>query len=144
MKSKVLSAYSTIGQYVGVAFNAPSLKQRRALEISMVLLGVALLYSGTLESSIAQSSGSGGGFTSASNIPSGQNGANVQRLELVLQKIFTYLEGSFGALVMVASGLGAIISSAFGQFKAALGLLVVAVGAFILRSLVSTFFTTTI
>lgn len=86
--------------------------------------------------------GSGAGFVDAAPIPSGDPGANVLRLEQVLQKIFTYMEGSFGALVMVASGIGAIFASAFGQFKAALGLLVVAIGAFILRSLVTTFFTT--
>lgn len=54
--------------------------------------------------------------------------------------ILLYLEGSFGALVMVASGIGAILSSAFGQYRAALGLMVVAIGSFILRSLMSTFF----
>ena len=43
-------------------------------------------------------------------------------------------------MVMVAAGIGAILSSAFGQYRAALGLLVVAVGAFILRSLLGTFF----
>ena len=52
----------------------------------------------------------------------------------------TYLEGSFGALVMAAAGIGAIMSAAFGQFKASLSLMVVAVGAFILRSLMGTFF----
>ncbi len=57
--------------------------------------------------------------------------------------ILTYIEGSFGALVMVGSGIAAILSSAFGQYKAALGCLVVAVGAFILRSIMSTFFNTT-
>jgi hypothetical protein len=41
---------------------------------------------------------------------------------------------------MAASGVGAIMSAAFGQYKAALSLMVVAVGAFILRSLISTFF----
>jgi uncharacterized membrane protein len=54
--------------------------------------------------------------------------------------VLTYLEGSFGALVMVCAGVGAILSSAFGQYRAALGLMVVSIGAFILRSLMSTFF----
>lgn len=61
-------------------------------------------------------------------------------MDQVINAIFTYLEGSFGALVMVCAGIGAIVSSAFGQYRAALGLLVVAVGAFVLRSLVGTFF----
>ena len=55
-------------------------------------------------------------------------------------RVFGYLEGSFGALVMVSAGLGSLISSAFGQYRMALSLLVVAVGSFILRSLVTTFF----
>jgi hypothetical protein len=41
---------------------------------------------------------------------------------------------------MVCAGLGAILSSAFGQYRAALGCLIIAVGAFILRSFLSTFF----
>ena len=65
---------------------------------------------------------------------------NDTRIADATNGILTYIEGSFGALVMISAGLGAIISSAFGQYRAALGLLVVAVGAFILRSLVSTFF----
>ena len=65
---------------------------------------------------------------------------NDKRIDLVINAIFTYLEGSFGALIMVSAGIGAIVSSAFGQYRAALGLLVVAVGAFVLRSLVGTFF----
>jgi hypothetical protein len=56
--------------------------------------------------------------------------------------LLRFIEGSFGALVMVASGIGAIVAAAFGAYKAAIALLFVAVGAFILRSLVSLFFGT--
>ncbi len=62
------------------------------------------------------------------------------RLDEMIDVILDFIEGSFGALIMVVSGIGAIISSAFGQYRAALGLLVVAIGCFILRSLVNTFF----
>lgn len=65
---------------------------------------------------------------------------NDERLRGAMNAVLTYLEGSFGALIMVAAGVLAIVSSAFGQYRAALGLLIVAVGSFILRSLVSTFF----
>ena len=65
---------------------------------------------------------------------------NDARIAESVNVILTYLEGSFGALVMVSAGVGAILSAAFGQYRAALGLLVVAVGAFILRSLIATFF----
>ena len=54
--------------------------------------------------------------------------------------LFELIEGSFGALVMVVAGLGAIIAAAMGAYRASLGMLVVAVGSFILRSLVSLFF----
>jgi hypothetical protein len=64
------------------------------------------------------------------------------KIALAVTTIFKYLEGSFGALIMAASGIGAIMSAAFGQYKAALSCMVVAVGAFILRNLMYTFFNT--
>jgi len=68
---------------------------------------------------------------------------NDAKVANAVNAIMTYLEGSFGALIMAASGIGAIMSAAFGQYKAALSLMVVAVGAFILRSIMSTFFNDT-
>ncbi len=56
--------------------------------------------------------------------------------------LFMLIEGAFGALIMVAAGLGAIVAACMGGYKLALTLLFVAVGAFILRSLVSLFFGT--
>ena len=53
-----------------------------------------------------------------------------------------FVEGSFGALIMVVAGLGAIVSAAMGAYRGAVAMLVVAIGAFILRSLVSLFFGT--
>lgn len=54
--------------------------------------------------------------------------------------IYELIEGSFGALIMVVAGLGAIIAAAMGAYRAMVGMLVVAVGSFILRALVSLFF----
>ncbi len=65
---------------------------------------------------------------------------NDQRFAAASNAILSYLEGSFGALIMVVAGLIAIISAAFGQYRAAISCLVIAVGAFILRSFISTFF----
>lgn len=65
------------------------------------------------------------------------------RLIEVLRAVLEYLEGSFGALIMVGAGVFAILSAAFGQYRAALGLLVVAIGSFTLRSFISTFFNVT-
>lgn len=56
--------------------------------------------------------------------------------------LFRLIEGAFGALIMVVAGLGAIIAAAMGAYRASLGMLVVALGAFILRALVSLFFGT--
>jgi len=51
-----------------------------------------------------------------------------------------FIEGSFGALIMISAGIGAIVAGAFCAYKAAISLLFVALGAFILRALVSLFF----
>ncbi len=56
--------------------------------------------------------------------------------------VLKFIEGNFGALIMVCAGVGSIMSAAFGQYRSALGLMVVAIGSFILRTLVLTFFTT--
>lgn len=50
------------------------------------------------------------------------------------------IEGPFGALVMIVSGLVAIIAAAMGAYRSAMSCLVVAVGAFILRTIVAIFF----
>jgi predicted dinucleotide-utilizing enzyme len=65
---------------------------------------------------------------------------NDARVVNAVNAVLSYLEGTFGALIMAAAGIGAIISASFGGYKAAISLMVVAVGAFILRSLMSTFF----
>lgn len=64
------------------------------------------------------------------------------RIAQAVSTLFKFLEGSFGALIMAAAGIGAILSASFGQYKAALSCMVVAVGAFILRSMMNTFFNT--
>lgn len=102
----------------------------------LFLIGVALIVGGLSLEATAQGSGGGGGGGHAITY-------NDARLANSINALFTYLEGTFGALVMVTAGVGAIMSAATGQYKAALGLLIVAVGAFILRSVLSTFFNDT-
>ena len=122
--SKTYHAYC---QKVGAAIHAPSEKQG---QIALFLLGTALLASGLATSALA-----------AEDVGSGLVATyNDMRIANSVNMILTYLEGTFGALVMVAAGIGAILSAAFGQYKAALGCLVVAVGSFILRSFLGTFF----
>lgn len=61
-------------------------------------------------------------------------------VECAVSALFEVIEGAFGALVMVVAGLGAIVSAAMGAYRATVAMLVVAVGSFILRSLVTVFF----
>jgi len=56
--------------------------------------------------------------------------------------MFMLIEGAFGALIMVCAGIGAIVAAIVGAYRLAFTLLFIAVGAFILRSLVSLFFGT--
>jgi hypothetical protein len=132
MFAKMKNTYKVIGQYAGAALAAPSKLQSLSL---CFVVGLGVLLVGSQNPSFAVTGSSSGGMNTRYNIAYNDN-----RIDVVINAIFTYLEGSFGALIMVAAGIGAIVSSAFGQYKAALGLLVVAVGAFVLRSLVGTFF----
>lgn len=122
MIEKTKAQYVKLGQVLGAALNAPSSRQ---IQVMLFVLGVGLLSAGLADSASAA------GLTTR---------FNDTRLANSVNAILTYLEGTFGALVMVCAGVGAILSSAFGQYKAALGLMVVAVGAFILRSFIGTFF----
>ncbi len=117
-----------IAQKLSVAFYAPTKAQS---QIALFIFGVALIAGGLSLEAMAQ------------EVQSELVGTyNDERVAEAVNRMFGYIEGSFGALIMVAAGLGAIMSAAFGQYRAALGLLVVAVGSFILRSLVGTFFNT--
>jgi len=125
MFNKVKKLYITSGQYVGAVLAAPSKMQGLAMSF---IAGLGILLIGSQDMSLAQ-------LQDRYDIE-----YNDERVDNVINAIFVYLEGSFGALIMVSAGLLAIVSSAFGQYRAALGLLAVAVGAFLLRSLVGTFF----
>jgi hypothetical protein len=67
-------------------------------------------------------------------------GPSDKRISCAAQKLLTLVEGNLGALIMVVAGIGTIIASAFGAFRAATSLLAVAIGAFVLRSFVEIFF----
>ena len=118
----------TACQYTAASFAAPSEAQVRTI---IFLAGISMLAISLSLDATAQPGGGGGNTYTKYNDAKVANAVNA---------IMTYLEGSFGALIMAASGIGAIMSAAFGQYKAALSLMVVAVGAFILRSIMSTFF----
>ena len=120
--NKVMNTYTKIGQYLGSAKLAPTKHQAQT---ALFLLGTALLI---------------GGISAGATAQGLETNYNDLRVSGSVNAILTYMEGTFGALIMAAAGIGAILSSAFGQYKAALGCLIVAVGSFILRSFLATFF----
>lgn len=67
---------------------------------------------------------------------------NDQRMAEAVAIIMGFLQGSFGALIMTVAGLMAIFNAAMGNYKASTSLLVIAVGTFILKSFIATFFNT--
>ncbi len=96
----------------------------------LLILGGILLLDGLSQMSLAQTNT----FSKANY--------NDDLVQNAVGNLFCLIEGAFGALIMVVAGLGAIIAAAMGAYRAAVGMLVVAVGAFILRALVSLFFGT--
>lgn len=57
-----------------------------------------------------------------------------------LCELFALLEGSLGALLMIVAGIGSIIAVAFGSYRSSSSLIVVAIGAFIARSMTEIWF----
>lgn len=110
-----------ICQKVGAFFHAPSSAQVQGI---LFLVGITLLAGGLAQSSFALN----------------DTTYNDDGFRAIASLLLTHIEGAFGALLMIVAGIGAIFSAALGQYRAALSLLVVAIGAFILRTLVQTFF----
>ena len=119
------------GGYRAASIRTVAFVERHANAV-MFLFGAVLLTGGLLELSHAQ-----GGVQTFSE-------ANFDDtlIRNSVGNLFKLIEGAFGALIMVVAGLGAIVAAAMGAYRAAVGMLVVAVGAFILRALVSLFFGT--
>ncbi|HMO02736.1 MAG TPA: hypothetical protein PKD37_07000 [Oligoflexia bacterium] len=125
---KLKELYNGACRFVNVSFAYPT---KRTAQASLFLIGFVILVVG-LDLSLHAQPG-GGGFRAQ---------YNDTRIAEAAAVVLRHIEGSFGALIMIASGIGAIMAAAFGNFKASLALLVVSIGAFILRSLVGTFFNT--
>jgi hypothetical protein len=119
--------FKSICQGIHAAIVAP---KRETVQFTLLVFGVTLV-------SLAMASGA-----MAQSYNPGDNVADFSRLDGAINLILGLIEGRFGILVMLCAGIGAIVSSAFGQYRAALSLLVVALGAFILRTLISVFFNT--
>lgn len=58
---------------------------------------------------------------------------------IACSKMILLVEGAFGALVAAVAGVAAILAAALGGFKMAWSLVVVSIGAFILRSWIQLF-----
>lgn len=126
MFKNIKEKYSTLCQKIGASLLCPTARQA---QLVLFVFGIGILALGLNEAAMAQGGNQGGIIR-----------YNDQRIVNAVNAIMTYLEGTFGALVMAAAGIGAILAAAFGNYKAALSLMVVAVGAFILRSVMATFF----
>jgi hypothetical protein len=128
LSTKVMKSSLSFCQRLGASKVCPTEKQFRG---ALFVAGISILALGLSHEVLAASASGAGGIQTTYNDVRIANAVNV---------IITYLEGSFGALIMATAGIMAIMSAAFGQYKAALSLMVVAVGSFILRSFISTFF----
>lgn len=118
MSIKVVSnQIGAVGRYVSASLRSPS---RSQVKTAFFFLGAALLVVCAANSGFAL--------------------AGEDKLYKALNTIGQAVTGTFGALIMVATGVGVIVSSAMGQYRAAWGLLVVALGALILRGAITAFF----
>lgn len=87
--------------------------------------------------------GSSGGsnFPGAAGNPNSPEFNDAQIRNAVCQLLWL-IEGSFGALLTTVAGIGAVVSSAFGAYRAGYSMIVVALSSFIMHSLVSLWFGT--
>ena len=69
-----------------------------------------------------------------------QDTFDASRVELATCKIVTFIQGSFGALIMVVAGIVTIISAAVGAYRIAISILIVGIASFILPALITLFF----
>ena len=124
------SIITRICQVVHANFVAP---RREVVQFLLFGFGLSLVV-------LASSAGGAFAQTDALDVTTYAPDAKFGRLDNMIGIIMSLIEGRFGVLIMLCAGIAAIISSAFGQYRAALSLLVVALGAFILRTLVTVFF----
>ncbi len=110
-----------------IFFTGASFLQRRANHVLM-FVGAMLLVGGLID------------FSSAAVVDYHQPSFNDTLIRNAVGQLLQLIEGAFGALIMVVAGLGAIVAASMGAYRLAVSMLVVAVGAFILRALVSLFF----
>ena len=57
-----------------------------------------------------------------------------------IQELCGHMKGNYGALLMSTAGVGAIVSAAFGNYKASYGFIITGIGAFTITSMLSLYF----
>ena len=132
MSEKVVMTFNDFRRLCRNAHTNFSLFLWRHSRLALFVCGIGLLYGGLERLVQAAAAGDGSG--------SGGSSFNDEDIREAVKRLLKLIEGSFGALIATAAGIGAVVASAFGGFKAAWCLLVCSVGAFILRSLISLFF----
>jgi hypothetical protein len=128
--SRIQSSYHSFGQKLAVSLLFPT---KTTMQCMLFIFGSLILACAYENPLYAQSFPGGTG-------PNGSLWVDQSRFSAAVKALFIYIEGSFGALVMVTAGIGSILSAAFGQYRSSLSMMVVALGSFVLRSLVATFF----
>lgn len=122
MLEKIKSCYEGTCRYIGAMQIAPT---KRQAQVCLLLLGLVILTAGSgLE---------------AMSLPNNSE-INTDRIDKAADKLLKAIQGPFGALIMIVAGIFAIVCAAMGSYKVALSLLVISLGAFILRSIIATFF----
>lgn len=123
----------TTAQVKGAALIA---KHGQAL---MFLGGVALLTHGLESLSHAGVVGVPGAGTGGAGGDSALQ-VDTKAIKAAYCGLIGLMQGSFGALITAVAGIGAIIASAVGAYRAAMNFIVVACGSFILQAMVDLFF----
>ncbi len=60
--------------------------------------------------------------------------------KFAIKELCGHMMGNLGALLMTTAGVGAIVSAAFGNFKASYSLIITGIGAFSVSSMLSLYF----
>ncbi len=121
MLEKIKSCYEGTCRYIGAMQIAPT---KRQAQVCLLLLGLVILTAGSGLEAMAQNNSE----------------INTDRIDKAADKLLKAIQGPFGALIMIVAGIFAIVCAAMGSYKVALSLLVISLGAFILRSIIATFF----
>lgn len=124
MINKIKSIYKNTCCYIGAMKVAPTKGQ---MQICLFILGLFMLTCGVGLEAIAQPE-------------AGMEGIQTERITAASEKLLKAIQGPFGALIMIVAGIFAIVMAAMGKYAVAMSLLVISLGAFILRSIVGTFF----